>query len=105
MNVREQIQLGINVAKRQQMLAQDYAETFEESDAGKRVLQDILDKCGILETIEPPATADERSEHAGRRAVGIFIISRLRYSAGQLAELARRQTAAALAAGAEMEGA
>lgn len=85
--------------KFQAQLAHDYRDTFERNPSGAAVLRDILRACGVLTVIEPPADADERSFAAGKRAIGIGIINRLRWSEAELVRLAREQVDDRLAQG------
>lgn len=68
-------------------LAADFGAVWH-SDAGKRVFREIFREAGMLDRIMPPIDPNDVVFYAGKRAVGLHVMSVLRFDAYQLVALA-----------------
>lgn len=90
--LRETVRNHLPQFRRQVALGQDYAFAFD-SLQGRRVLTDILRKAGVLEVgYAEGGKASDSVFNDGRRYVGLEIIQMLRWSEGELLQLARERT-------------
>lgn len=74
-----------------------YRETFE-SPAGTLVLRDLLRRAGALETSMEPGDPGMTAFREGRRSLALDVLQQLRWSEGELAQLARERDPDALSA-------
>lgn len=82
--------------RKRRAIATAYIGVFG-SPEGKMVLHDILRAGGILEPAHQPGDPYQTAFNDGRRSLALHIIERLRWSEGELEELALEQTAERLA--------
>jgi hypothetical protein len=76
---------------RKRRLAAAYRAVFG-SPEGKLVLADLLRRGGILETSHVPGDACSTAFQEGRRAMALDIIAELRWSDGELVQLAQQRS-------------
>lgn len=88
---------------RQYELAQSYQATFANPHflEGQIVLRDFLRESGILEVAYDPS--DSRF-YDGKRAMALYLLDKLRWSPGELAQLGEQITFAQLAPGHQSAG-
>lgn len=72
-----------------------YRQVFE-APGGAEVLADLLREAGLLEVSSVAGDPSMTHFRDGKRAVGLHVINRMRWTEAQLLELARRQTDAGL---------
>ena len=77
--------------RRQGRLTRAYRD-LEKTPAGRLLLADLLGACGVLEVTHTPGDPHETAFREGRRSIGLHVLERLRWSEGELVELARRRT-------------
>lgn len=95
MSYYERAKAVLTMAKRRMAIVGDYHAVYN-SPEGERVIQDILRESGLLSVGHVAGDPGSSSFNDGKRAVGLAIIQRLRWSEGELVKLARLQTAAEL---------
>lgn len=74
-----------------------YHALFTSPD-GQKVLHHMLAQAGLLETSHTPGDAHDTAFREGRRSMALDVLRMLRWTPGEIHELATRRTAAALAA-------
>jgi hypothetical protein len=78
-------------AKAQLQTASDYQAVYGWPE-GERVIHDILREAGVLSVAHVEGDPGTSQFNDGKRALGLFVIQRLRWSEGELVKLARLQT-------------
>jgi hypothetical protein len=77
------------LAKAQLALIGAYRELFENHPAGRMVLTDLLREGGVLSISFQPGDPHATAFNDGKRAMALHVMERLRWSEGQLLQLAR----------------
>lgn len=81
----------IAMAKAKLSLANAYQTVYESPD-GRLVMLDIMREARILSVAHVDGDPGASSFNDGARSIGLYICERLRWSEGELIELARQQT-------------
>lgn len=90
------------VLGRHQAIRGAYHFTFGLPE-GKLVLHDLLQAAGLLETSMVPGDPQGTAYREGRRSVALEIIHKLRWTEGEMMQLALQRTGDQLAAQSESE--
>jgi hypothetical protein len=77
-----------DLEKKRAMLLHAYAQTFVHSPAGEIVLLDLLREGGILSVSYQAEDPHQTSFNEGRRSMALTILERLRWTEGDLMQLA-----------------
>jgi hypothetical protein len=72
-----------------------YREVFGTA-AGEKVLADLLKETGLLQVSSVAGDPHMTHFNDGKRAIGLHVVERMRWTEGALIELAKRQTNASL---------
>lgn len=92
MSLYEQAKAVIKIAKQRMQVAGDYHAVYNMPE-GERMIIDLLRESGVLSVAHVAGDPGTSAFNDGKRAMGLFLIQRLRWSEGQLVKLARMQTA------------
>jgi hypothetical protein len=95
MSYYEAAKAVVMMARRRLAIASDY-HTVYGTPEGERMIHDILREAGLLSVGHVAGDPGSSTFADGKRAVGLAVIQRLRWSEGELVKLARQQTAAEL---------
>lgn len=75
-----------------------YREVWE-SVAGRKVMIDLMQQAGLLEVGYVPGEPEALLFNDGRRSIGVHILTMMRWSEGELVQLAIERTGGELAEG------
>lgn len=92
MSLYEQTKAVIKIAKQRMQIAGDYHTVYNMAE-GERMIVDLLRESGVLSVSHVAGDPGSSAFNDGKRAMGLYLIQRLRWSEGQLVKLARIQTA------------
>lgn len=95
MDLRAQFNSVKRMVQRRTAMARAYQDLLG-SHEGEPVLFDILRECGLLVTSHVEGDVNTTAYNEGKRAIGLFILNRLRWSEMEMLALARAQTNEAL---------
>lgn len=92
MSPYEQAKAVIKIAKQRMQTAGDYHTVYNMAE-GERMILDMLRESGVLSVAHVSGDPGTSAFNDGKRAMGLYLIGKLRWSEGQLVKLARMQTA------------
>ena len=92
MSPLEKITHWTRAMQRRRALANAWRDAYA-LPAGKMIVHDLLESCGLLEVSHTPQDATQTAFQEGRRSVALEILERLRWQGDELMALAQqRQT-------------
>jgi hypothetical protein len=78
-------------ARAQGKICGAYNATYESPD-GRAMILDMLREAGVLSVAQVAGDPGTSAFNEGKRALGLHILQRLRWSESEIVELARQQT-------------